>query len=74
MRPLAPRDLAAIPGEDIARAALTLPDAASAPDEPHYAELRRGGRRVRIMFKRFKYERGTTTRWSWTAESVVVRE
>jgi hypothetical protein len=64
--------LASITGEYITRAALTLPDAASAPDVPHYAELQRGGRTVRIMFKRFKYKRGKTTRWYWTAESAVI--
>jgi hypothetical protein len=72
MRPPAPSNLASIRGEDIARAVLTLPDAASAPDVPHYAELQRGGRKVRIMFKRFRYRRGKTTRWSWTAESAVI--
>jgi hypothetical protein len=24
------------------------------------------------MFKRFKYKRGKTTRWYWTAESAVI--
>jgi hypothetical protein len=72
MRPSATNNLASIRGEDIAWAVLTFPDAASAPDEPHYAKLRRGGRRVRIMFKRFKYKRGKTMRWFWTAESAVI--
>jgi hypothetical protein len=72
MRPPAPSNLASIRGEDIARAVLTLPDAAGAPDVPHYAELQRGGRKVRIMFKRFRYRRGKITRWSWTAESAVI--
>jgi hypothetical protein len=51
---------------------LTLPDAANAPDIPQYAELQRGGRTVRIMFKRFKYKHGKTMRWSWTAESAAI--
>jgi hypothetical protein len=66
--------LASIPGEDIAKAALTLPDAESAPDEPHHAEIQRGGRRIRITFNRFKHKRGKTTRWFWTADSATLIE
>jgi hypothetical protein len=72
MRPPAPSNLASMRGLDIARAALTLPDPAIAPDEPHYVEIRRGGRKIRITFRRFKYKRRKTTRWHWTAESAEV--
>jgi hypothetical protein len=72
MKRRTPSNLASVRGVDIAWAVLTLPDAANAPDIPHYAELQRGGRKVRIMFKRFRYRRGKTTRWSWTAESAVI--
>ena len=68
--------LARIPGEHIARAAQTLPDAEDAPDEPHHVvitvpriDAMRGSRRVRITFKRFKHKFHRRTRWFWTAES-----
>jgi hypothetical protein len=62
--------LATIPGEHIARAAMSLPDAASAPDEPHYAQATLDdGRRVVIRFRRFFYRRPKASRWFWTAES-----
>jgi hypothetical protein len=67
-----PSNLASLRGVDITRAALTLPDAAGASDIPHYAELQRGGRKIRIMFKRFMYKHGKTMRWSWTAESAAI--
>jgi hypothetical protein len=69
--------LASIPGEDITRAALTLPDAASALDEPHYVEIRRRGRRILITFKRLKYKaagKKTKAHWSWTASSAALVE
>jgi hypothetical protein len=59
-------------GLDITRAALTLPDPASAPDEPHYVKIRRGGRKIRITFLRFKQKRRKTTHWLWTAASAEV--
>jgi hypothetical protein len=65
-------NLASMRGVDITRAALTLPDPASAPDEPHYVEIRRGGRKIRITFRRFKHKHRKTTRWCWTAESAEV--
>ena len=61
-------------GVDITRAALTLPDPASAPDEPHYVEIQRGGCKIRITFRRFKYKRRKTTRWFWTPASAVLVE
>jgi hypothetical protein len=66
--------LDAIPGVYITRAALTLPDAAGAPDEPHYVEIRRRGRRIRITFNRFEYKRGKTAHWSWSASSAALAE
>ena len=66
--------LASIPGEDMAKAAMMLPDAASAPDEPHHVEIQRGSRRIRIAFTRFKYKRGKTILWFWTADSAVIVE
>jgi hypothetical protein len=69
--------LATIPGEHIARAALSLPDAESAPDAPHQVVTklpRPDSRRVRITFRRFKHKRAKTTRWFWTAESAEVME
>ena len=55
--------LESIPGEIIAKAAAMLPDAASAPDEPQYVEVRHGGHWIRIAFRRFMYTRGKMTRW-----------
>jgi hypothetical protein len=69
--------LASIPSEDITRAALTLPEAASAPDEPHYVEIRRRGRRILITFKRLEYKapgKKRRARWSWTASSAALIE
>ena len=76
--------LASIPGEDITRAALTLPDAAGAPDEPHYVEIRlRSGRRrlrgsrILITFNRIEYKAAgnkTKAHWSWTASSAALVE
>ena len=73
--------LASIPGEDITRAALTLPYSAGAPDEPHYVEIRlRGrhrlrGRRILITFNRIEYKAAgnkTKAHWSWTASSAAL--
>jgi hypothetical protein len=67
--------LASIPGEDITRAALSLPDATSAPDEPHYVEIRHRGRRILITFNRIEYKAAgnkTKAHWSWTATSAVL--
>jgi hypothetical protein len=61
--------LASIPGEQIAKAAMMLPDAETAADEPQHVEILHASRWIRITFKRFKYKRGKTTRWFWTAES-----
>jgi hypothetical protein len=65
--------LDSIPGVYITKAALTLPEAASAPDEPHYVVIRRRGRRIRITFNRLQYRQPgyNTARWywSWTASS-----
>jgi len=76
--------LASIPGEDITRAALTLPDAAGAPDKPHYVEIRlRSGRRrlrgsrILITFNRIEYKAAgnkTKAHWSWTASSAALVE
>jgi len=71
------RMLASIHGEDITRAALTLPDAAGAPNEPHYVEIRRGGRRILITFNRIEYKAAgnkTKAHWSWTASSAALVE
>ena len=64
--------LASIPGEHIARAAMSLPEARDAPDEPQYVELHLDGRRLLLTFKRFKHKRGKTTRWFWTAERAEI--
>ncbi len=73
--------LSLIAGEDITRAALTLPEATSAPDEPHYVEIRlRGrhrlrGRRILITFNRIEYKAAgnkTKAHWSWTASSAAL--
>jgi hypothetical protein len=67
--------LASIPGDDITRAALTLPDAASAPDEPHYVEIRHRGRRILITFNRIEYKAAgnkTKAHWAWTASSAAL--
>jgi hypothetical protein len=64
-----------IPGENITRAALTLPDAISAPDEPHYVEIRLRGRRILITFNRIEYKAAgnkTKAHWSWTASSAAL--
>jgi len=75
--------LSLIAGEDITRAALTLPEATSAPDEPHYVEIRlRGrhrlrGRRILITFNRIEYKAAgnkTKAHWSWTASSAALVE
>jgi len=69
--------LASIPGEDITRAALTLPDAAGAPDEPHYVEIRHRGRRILITFNRLEYKapgNKSKAHWSWTASMAVLVE
>ena len=58
--------LASIPGEHIARAAMSLPEARDAPDVLHYVELQLDGRHLLLTFKRFKQKRGKTTRWFWT--------
>ena len=63
-----------IPGLYITRAALTLPEAASASDEPHYVVIRRRGRRIRIAFNRLEYRRGKTAHWSWSASSAALAE
>jgi hypothetical protein len=63
--------LASIPGERISRAALTLPEAASAPDLLHYVEIKVRGRRILLTFKRFQYKRPKTTRWFWTCEAAT---
>ena len=61
-------------GEDITRAALRLPDAASAPDKPYYVEIRHRGRRILITFNRLRYRPPgyKTARWSWTATSAAL--
>jgi len=67
--------LSLIAGEDITRAALTLPEATSAPDEPHYVEIRRRGRRIVVTFNRIEYKAAgnkTKAHWSWTASSAAL--
>jgi len=64
--------LASITGEYIARAVLKLPDAADAPDEPHYADVWYAGRHFRLTFRRFRYTRRKTTRWFWTCEEATL--
>ena len=67
--------LSLIAGEDITRAALTLPDATNAPDEPHYVEIRRRGRRILITFNRIEYKAAgnkTKAHWAWTASSAAL--
>ena len=59
--------LESIPGEIIAKAAAMLPDAASAPDEPQYVEVRHAGHWIRITFRKFVYTHGKAARWYWTA-------
>ena len=67
--------LASTLGEDITRAALRLPDAASAPDKPYYVEIRHRGRRILITFNRIEYKAAgnkTKAHWSWTASSAAL--
>src|SRR5262249_45282040 len=71
--------LATIPGEYIARAAISLPEARDASAEPQQVAIsippiegRVGNRRVRITFKQFKHKRGKATRYFWTAEHAEV--
>jgi hypothetical protein len=69
--------LASIPGEYITRAALTLPEPASAPDKPHYVEIRRRGRRILITFNRLEYKapgNKNKAHWSWTTSSAALVE
>ena len=66
--------LATIPGEHIARATASLPDAATAPDEPHQVVIALNGRRIVLTFNRFKHKRGKTTRWFSTADSATLIE
>jgi hypothetical protein len=76
--------LATIPSDIITLALQTLPDAQTAPDEPHLVQIQHNQRWVRITFKRFKhtnsrtrsqYRRGKPTpRWLWTAEHAQVIE
>ena len=69
--------LSSIPGEHIARAALRLPDAETAPDESHQMVIalpQPDSRRILLTFRRFKHKRARTTRWFWTAESAVIIE
>jgi hypothetical protein len=47
--------LESIPGEVIAKAAAMLPDAQSAPDEPHDVVIGHAGRRICITFRRLVY-------------------
>jgi hypothetical protein len=64
--------LATIPGEHIARAAQTLPDAADARDEPHHVDIWYRGRHVRLTFKRLRYKRYKRTSWLWTCEEAAL--
>jgi hypothetical protein len=66
--------LESIPGEIIAKAAAILPDAKSAPDEPHKVAMRFNRRRILITFRRFEYTRGKTTLWLWSATSAQIIE
>ena len=63
--------LASIPGEDITRAALTLPDAAGAPDEPHYVEIRHRGRRILITFNRLEYKAQPSGSFRWRTRAIM---
>ena len=66
--------LASICGVDIIRAALRLPAAARAPDEPYYIEVQHRGRRILLTFNRFKYRPPgyKTARWSSTESSAAL--
>ena len=67
--------LARIPGEYIADALQTLPNAATAKEEFMEAVVHVPGiGRVRITAKRLKHKRGQSTHYFWTAESAVVDE
>jgi hypothetical protein len=61
-----------IPGEYIARAASSLPDAKTAADDIQdiIISVPRLGK-VRISFRPFKQQRGKITSWLWTAENAV---
>jgi hypothetical protein len=65
--------LARIPGEYVADALQTLPNAATATEEfmQAFVHVPRIGR-VRITAKRSKHTRGRSTHYFWTAESAVV--
>ena len=63
-----------IPGEYIAQAKQTLPDAARAPDGALmdcYVNVPGIGR-VRITARRLKHKRGRSTHYFWTAESAIL--
>jgi hypothetical protein len=66
--------LESIPGEIISKAAAMLPDANSAPDEPHNIAMPYNRRRILITFRRFQYTHGKTTLWFWTATGAALLE
>lgn len=58
-----------VPGQYVARAALTLPPAAAAEDCDHSVEIDAGhAGRVRITFRRQKTRRAKRTHWFWQAK------
>ena len=64
--------LALIPGDLISKAGQTLPDAATAQDEPREVTIDVAGRfTATVTFRRFYFKRGKMSRWFWTAESAV---
>lgn len=72
--------LARVPGELIGQASMTLPDAATAPDDEMYVEVDAGWLgRVRLKFSKHKYRRpkGKFSAVSWQcgyAEAVAKPE
>ena len=66
--------LESIPGKIISKAAAMLPDAKSAPDEPHNVAMPYNGRRILITVRWFECTRGKTTLWFWTATGAAPLE
>ncbi|MFY1848684.1 hypothetical protein [Achromobacter dolens] len=57
-----------VPGQYVARAALTLPPAATAEDRDYPVEIDAGhAGLVRITFRRQKARRAKYTHWFWSA-------
>ena len=64
--------LALIPGDYISAAGQTLPDCATATDEPREVTIDVAGKfTATITFRPFHHQRRKVSRWFWTAEWAV---